>query len=327
MKDNFLERMQNRLVASGQKGRNDLEMHDARVIETGNAVRVLATYSELYGPPSVHDIQAWVANRMGAFASQVTARLDTVQAYPEKNFITFVIEQRRLRQPLSATALMVKAGPDTFLDNDNQLWEVVKADEGPNYIVRKETTSIEEMLKVRREALRGGASARKHVTLASVDSIPSAGGGYASMDLGDVVDFYHNGQLHRGKVQSAGAAGIRVSSLTSGDTFTVDPAAITSVVEKSPAATKEQDDIMRRYWSHVYPGNPAMTEIISPSSSKPVQDNRPPPGGEPLQNIEVVASARGVSASVRPTERVPGKPSPSARVEKRVSGIAPAKRN
>lgn len=300
MNDNFRARMQQKLSASGDKCRSDLELHDAQSIETGSAVRVLATYSELYGPPSVHDIQSWVTDRMGAFGSQVNARVDTVQAYPEQNFITFVIEQRRLRQPLSATATMVSAGVDQFLDTDNALWEVVKADEGPSYITRKESTSIEEMLETRHSALRGGASARKTVTLAAMDSIPSAGGGYASMDLGDVVDFYHNGQIQRGKVQSAGSAGIKVSSLTSGDTYTVDPAAITNIVEKSAGAAKTQDDIMRRYYSTQYPGNPEMTEIISPLSTLPVKDDRPRQDDEPLKPISVVARAGRVSGSAAP---------------------------
>lgn len=299
MSNNFLDRMKTKLAASGEKGRMDLELHDAKTIEAGNAVRVLATYSELYGPPSTWDIQDWLKAKMGAFGDRVSARPETIAAYPEKNFVTFIVDQRKLRQPMAATATMTKAGPDTFLDNDNQLWEVVKGEEGPSYIVRREGTSIEEMLQVRHDALRGAVSARQHVTLAATDTIPSAGGGFASMDVNDVVDFYHGGQIHRGKVKSAGANGIRVSTLNSGDTYTVDPAAITSVVEKSPAAAKQQDDVMRRYFQHVYPGNPSMTETISPLATKSPTDNRPPPGGDPIKPIEVAASAR-VSGSVRP---------------------------
>jgi hypothetical protein len=300
MSGNFLDRMKAKLEASGKTGRRDLEMHDARVVESGTAVRVLATYAEFYGPPSVHDINEWVKDRMGDFSTRVTPRLDTIQAYPERNFITFLLEQKRLRQPLSATELMVKAGPDTYLDNENQLWEVVQADEGQKYIVRRESTSIEEMLEVRKDTLRGGKSARKHMTFASVDSIPAAGGGFSSMDVGDVVDFYHNGQIHRGKVQSAGAAGVKVASLKTSDVYTVDPAAITAVIEKSAGADKQRDDIMRRYYSHVYTGNPEMTSIVSPGSNAPITDKRPPPGGEPVQPISVAASSRRVSGSARP---------------------------
>lgn len=302
MNDNFRERMQAKLKASGEKGRSDLELHDARVIEAGNAVRVLATYSDLYGPPSVWDIQSWLKDKMGGFGDRVSARPETISAYPEKNFITFIVDQKRLRQPLAATATMTKAGVDQFLDNDSQLWQVVKAEDGPSYIVRKEGTSIEEMIQTRHEALRGATSARKHVSLAAADTIPSAGGGFAAVDIGDVVDFYHDGQISRGKIQSAGSAGVKVSQLSGGGTFTIDPAAITSVVEKSPASAKERDDIMRRYHSLIYVGNPAMTEIISPTSTMPIKDKRLPPGkDEPIKPIEVVASARGVvSGAARP---------------------------
>jgi hypothetical protein len=303
MKDNFRERMQSKLKASGHSGRTDLELHDVKVIESGTAATVLATYSDLRGgPPSVWDIQSWLTDRMGAFASHVQARLDTVRAYPESSFITFVVEQKRLRQPMSAAKGMTKAGIDQFLDEGGQLWEVVQADEGPNYILRKEGTSIEEMLDVRKASLRGSTFGRKTVTLAAVDSIPSAGGGFAAVDIGDTVDFYHNGAIHRGKVGSAGAAGVKVTTVAGGGTYTIDPAAITSVVEKSAGSVKEDDDITRRYFSNVYPGNPEMTAIISPTSTAPITDNRPPPGEEPLKGIETVASARTgrVSGSVRP---------------------------
>lgn len=301
MKDSFVQRVNEKLKARGATGRQDLEMHDARVIEAGAAAKVLATYSALYGPPSVWDVQGWLKERMGAFGEQVQARADTVACYPEGNFITFVVEQVRARQPLQATTGMVRAGVDQFLDQENRLWEIVKAEQGPSYIVRRETMPIERMLDVRRQVLRGGASARRHVTLAAVDSIPSAGGGFATVGLGDVVGFYHGGQVYQGTVKSAGASGVRIS--TGSDTFTVDPGAILNIIEKSPAAKKEQDDVMRRYWSLVYPGNPTMTETLSPLSTKSTKDPRPPPGGEPLQPIQVAASAGGAA---RPTRRAPG---------------------
>jgi len=300
MKDNFRERMQAKLKAKGDVARSDLELHDVKVIESGTAARVLATYSTLFGVPSIWDVQSWLTSRMGAFGGNVQARADTTSVYPDGHFLTFVVEQKRLRQPLSASTTMLKAGMGQFLDAGNQLWEVVSAEDGPDYIVRKESTSIEEMLSVRRDALRGGASGRKHVTLASAAAIPVVSGGFASVDLGDVVDFYHNGQIHRGKVSTSGAAGVKITSLGGGGTFTVDPAAITYVVEKSPAAMKETDDVMRRYHALVYPGNPKMTEIISPSSTLPVTDNRPPPGEEPIKPISTVTGSARVSGSARP---------------------------
>lgn len=303
----FLKRMNDRLSARGMSGRQDLEMHDAKSVEQGRAVRVLATYSPVYGPPSIHDVQHWLRQRMGEFADKVQARTETVSAFPEKNFVTFIVESKVLRQPMTATTGMVKAGVDQFIDGEQNLWEVVKAEQGPSYIVKRDGTPVEKMLEFRRQALRGGASSRKHVTLAAVDSIPSAGGGFASADVGDTVDFYANGNIQRGKVTSVTANGVKVS--TAGDSFTIDPAAITSVVEKGPGAHKEQDDLMRRYFSLVYPGNPKMTEIISPSSSKPIKDPRPL-DVEPLEktlsgSFSASVKPAKVEITPRPTMRTP----------------------
>lgn len=309
----FLKRMNSKLAERGLGGRQDLEMHDAKSVEQGRAVRVLATYSPVYGPPSAWDVQQWLKQRMGEFGEKVQARNETLVAFPEKNFVTFIVESKVLRQPMSATSGMLKAGVDQYIDtNDQSLWEVVKAEQGPSYIVKRDGAAVEQMLEARRQALRGGASGRKHVTLAAMDSMPVAGGGFASVDIGDTVDFYANGNINRGKVTSVTSAGVKVS--TANDTFTIDPAAITAVIEKSPAAGKEQDDIMRRYFSLIYPGNPKMVEIISPTSSKPVKDPRP----LDVEPIEKAVSA-GFSASVkvakpeasaaaaRPTMRAPSR--------------------
>jgi len=140
-------------------------------------------------------------------------------------------------------------------------------------------------------------------------SIPTTGGGYAAVDIGDIVDFYNASMIYRGQVESAGTTGVKIKVLNKGDVFTVDPQAITNVVEKSAASEKEQDDAIRRYFSLIYPGNPKMTEIISPNSSKPVRDPRPLKV-EPIEvaastavGASVSASAVNVGSPARPTKR------------------------
>jgi hypothetical protein len=299
MKENFLARL-GTAIKGNASGRMDLEMHDLKSVEAGRAVRVLATYAPLMGPPSIHDVQNWLSAKLGEFGTKVQARADTVSAFPEQNFLTFIVEHKAVRQPLLATSTMIKAGVDQFLDEDNTLWEVVKAEQGPSYLVRKDGIPVEKMLELRKPALRGGMSARKTVTLAAMDSIPSAGGGYASVDLGDLVDFYHDGLIARGRIATVNATGVHIK--TSNGTYTVVAEAITNVVEKGPTAAKQQDDAMRRFYSHQYPGNPEMTKIISPTSSLPIKDAQD-------FNIEplVRSASTKIGASLHPTERVLGK--------------------
>lgn len=284
--DNFLKRVNSKMEARGHSGRQDLELHDAKAMDK-DAVRVLATYSNVYGPPSVFDIQNWLKQRLGEFADKVSAKAETISVYPEKNFVTFIVESKKIRQPLTASAGMIKAGVDQYLDGEQNLWEVVKADQGPSYIVKHEGTPVERMLDMRRQALRGGASGRKHVTLAAVDSSPSMAGGFATADVGDTVDFYAAGMIHRGKVSSAGSAGVKIS--TGSDTFTVDPQAITYIVEKGPGAAKEQDERVASYYSRLYPGNPEMVNIIAPTSGFKK---------DPNLKVDPIEKASGFSASV-----------------------------
>lgn len=294
--DNFLKRMNSKLEARGLSGRQDLEMHDTKAVDK-DAVRVLATYSSVYGPPNSFDVQNWLRQRLGEFADKVSARMDTLAVYPDQSFVTFILESKKVRQPMSASSTMLKAGVDQFLDGDQNLWEVVKAEQGPSYIVKHESMPVDKMLEVRKSALRGGTSGRKHVTLASTGGSPVSAGGYATTDVGDTVDFYAAGNIQRGTVKSVGTAGVKIS--TGSDTFTVDIQSITCIVEKGAGAAKEQDERVASYYSLIYPGNPKMVDIISPSVGHK-KDTRP------LQ-VEPIEKAAGFSASVSASFK-PAKP-------------------
>ena len=314
MNDTFNERVAARLKERGIGSRQDLEMHDARVLESGRAVRVLAVYSPVFGPPTAHDVQKWVESRMQEYGGQVSARADTIALYPERNFLTFILETKTVRAPISASTGMIKAGVDQYLDNANTLWEVVKAEKGPSFLVRKDGVSIERMLEIRKQALRGNTSSRKNVMLANLDSMPAVGGGYATAEVGDVVDFYSGSTIYRGKIVSVGKTGVKIKPLSGGkDAYTVDPQAIMAIIDKSEASSKQLDDTIRRYYSNIYPGNPKMVEEISPLSSRPVSF----PRGKitPLSG-SAAPPTPSVETAIRPTERVLGK-LPGARAAKR----------
>lgn len=294
----FGDRYRAKLAASGV-GRDDLSLQDAKTIEDGRAVRILATYSDQFGPPSRYDIQHWISRRMGDFASLVSARVETFAVYPERAFLTFVLETKQQRLPLSAAYQMVKASVDQYLDAESHVWSVVKTDGGTSFLVKNSEEPIEAMMAARKAALRAGSNNRKAVLLASIEELPVISGGYAAVGLDDLVDFYHGGMEHRGRVKSATATGVKID--VAGDVFTVDPQAIIHVVEKSAASEQEDANINRRYWSLVYPGNPKMVEVISPEATVPVPKDCRPLKVEPIQ--AVTGSAKVGAA--RPTRRVP----------------------
>jgi hypothetical protein len=277
MSDSFTDKLRAKAQERGYgTQRMDFELHDMKVVEAGKAARLLATYSDMFGPPSVLDVQNWLKAKMGDLAPCVMARKDTITVYPTKSYVTFIVEHVPQRQPVSAKANMLQAGMDQFIDGEGNLWEIKSTDAGQSFLVRNDGVTVEKMLDLRKSALKGMTSmTRKAVRLASVDTLPVVSGGFADAEVGDIVDFYHNSLIHRGKLLSVTANGVKISSLTTKDTYTVAPEAIINVVEKSPAATKEQDDVMRKYFSLVYPANPEMVEKISPSSNKPIKDSRP----------------------------------------------------
>jgi hypothetical protein len=296
MENSFMSKYKAALSASNTAGRMDFELHDIRAVDSGRAVRVLATYAPALGAPNAFDIQHWFSTKLGDYASKIQARAETIAVYPDGHFVTMIVESKSTRQAFSASAKMVKAGVNQYIDDSSTVWEVVKGEKGPQFLVKKENATIEQMLAVRSAALRGGASTgnRRQVTLAAVDALPQPGGGFATAGIGDLVEFYHDGLIHRGRIASANSTGLSVK--TSRDTYTIDPHAVTQVIERSPAQEKEDDTITRRYFSLVYPGNPEMTKIISPLATGPVTDPRP---------LQVEPISAKVGASFRFTVRAP----------------------
>jgi hypothetical protein len=289
---NFQSRVQQKR-ADSPAGRTDLVVHNTHLIESENAMRVLATYTPMLGAPNIAEVQNWFCERMGPLADAVSARLDTLAVYPDNSFITFLVEPKHTRQPLSAAATMTKAGPDTFLDASNTCWEQVEAN-GKKFLLRKEAMTVEQAVTARKNQLRGGwvghggvNTTRKTILLAEVETLPSPlPGGSARVGVGDVVDFFSNTDIVRGVIKSFGATGVRIQLLSSSEVRTVDPQAITCVVEKGAATVASDDDRTRSYFRYLYPGNPEMVKKISPNSSLSVEDNRP------LEVTPISASAK-----------------------------------
>ena len=307
MSNNFHDRVQAKR-ADSPVGRTDLVVHHTHVIDDGNAMRILATYTPMLGAPNLAEVDNWFSHRMGPLADKVSARLSTLAVYPDRSFLTFLVEAKRTTQPLSAAAHMVKAGPDTYLDQSNALWETMEATTG-KFLIRKEATTVEQAIGARKNQLRGGwtghgggQTPRKTILLAEVETLPSPlPGGAAAVQVSDVVDFFSNNEIVRGVVKSFTAVGVKIQLLSSSEVRTVDPQAITCVVEKGAASVVAGDDRTRSYFRYLYPGNPEMTKIISPNSSMSVDDKRA------LEVTPISGSYKGPKVVLTPGGRVSSK--------------------
>lgn len=268
---------------SAGNGRTDLVVHHTHVVDNGNAMRVLATYTPMLGSPNLAEIENWFATRMGPLSGKVQANLRTLAVYPDRSFLTFLVEARRERQGIEASASMIKAGPDTFLDqSSNTLWETQTKQDGSKFLLRKESASVEELVSARKNQLRGGwagsgvggGGPRKSILLADVQTLPFLPGGNAAVQVSDVVDFLSNNEQVRGTVKSFNADGVKIALLNGGEVRTCDPHAIITIVEKGAQSVKANDERTRSYFRLQYPGNPEMTKIISPNASGPLTDPR-----------------------------------------------------
>jgi hypothetical protein len=297
MTDHMFDRVQARLKERGLTSRYDLALTDVRMLDKLSA-SFLMTFDTAKGPPSNNEIAKWMDEKFPTTDNRqrVSARLDTVRLYPSHSAVTFIAERVAERRPVSAANNMLRAAiPNQYVDpqEQNTIWEVVQAADGLSFLVRKDGTSIDELVRMRQDALKGVACGRRSVVFAAIDSIPSAGGGFARTEIGDVVDFYDRGLIHRGRVTSVGASEVLIN--VDGSKFRVDPTAITTIREKAPKSESKEDDALRRYYANVYPGNPEMTKTVTPLSRQSVK---------PMSSIDVEPISVAASASPAPSDDV-----------------------
>lgn len=278
MAESFKDQMRAKMAATGAPNRRtDIHVHDIRGVDEGRAVRVLAVYSDIIGAPSIPVLSAWFSEAMQN--PDVSIRADTVQVVPEARIVTFVVEQRPERKPLSASADMTAAGIDQFLDQGGNIWEVRRNEFSEPYLLRHQPTPVEQIVSARRAVLTRAIGRNKTVMLASMSTVPVLGGGQSSLDRGDTVTFYHDGRIHTGVFQDLDRGQAVLKPVGSSRNVSVDPLAILSIVSRGVAHQQEAADLQRSYFQNVWPGNPDMVKQFTPASRKPVKVL---PGVEPV---------------------------------------------
>lgn len=289
--------------AVGLDHRTDLTVTDVSPMERGRSVRVLAEYAPVYGVPSTGDLKKWFSAAMGEHGRAVAIRQESIRAMPENSLLTFVVENHTERQPFSAASSMIQASPGNYLDQDNNLWEVVKSATGPSYLVRKPAMTAAEMMECRQKALQA-RPASGTITLAAMEEMPYAPGGNAVAGVGDIVQVLSNGVVKNATITTVNDNGIKIK-VEGGESELIQRGQILSVVEKSAASQTAQDNLVGEYFIREFAANPEMVKIIAPHMSR-----TPTP---PKQMKDLVSGS-----AANPTVRAAGS-QPQARAHSGVS--------
>lgn len=220
--------------------RQDLNFTDYKVVDKrAGTARLLINFSNLRGDPTSEDVERFV---WATFGQKLMPKMNTARIYDKQHAVEVLVERTRETAPLDEVKKrkMAAVVPGKSYSEKGQIWEVRTAEDGTKFLVRKIEDDLEEILAERSKWVNRAAGVARFATLKT--------GGYATVQVGDVVEFYSGTKLLQGKVNSIGKDN-KVSITAGGTTFQIQKEAISRVVQHSEAYLNERKRMQKDFYT------------------------------------------------------------------------------
>lgn len=220
--------------------RQDLNFVDHQIVDKkAGTARLLVSFSPLRGEPTSEVVEQFV---WATFDGKLLPRMNTARIYDKQHVVEVLVE--RMRETASFDEVkkrkMAAVVPGKSYSEKGQIWEVRAAEDGTKYLVRKVADDLDEILAERKRYTNRAASTARFATLKT--------GGYATVQVGDTVEFYTGTKLLQGKVNSIGKDN-KVSITAGGTTFEIQRQAISRVVQHSEAYLNERKRMQKDFYT------------------------------------------------------------------------------
>ena len=230
-------------------GRIDLELADYRAVGS-NDYEVLVEYARDSGTPSSSQLNEWVT---ASFNGGLRLNLATVRDYPEMSVVRAHVQENQIPMPASRSASMMKLGGGRFLDQQKNQWDIRKAPNGEDVLVRSSDVRVEDILEERISRQRSGRYAR--VELAQVRTA-----GVANLEVGDTVLYGEpaGGQLQKtGVLSKVGSSDVSIK----GREGPLPRSYVIDIVDKNASSKSSQKTFLVDFFAeYLFAGDKAMAK-------------------------------------------------------------------
>lgn len=230
-------------------GRVDLELADYRRVGPHD-FEVLVEYSRDRGAPATSQLTEWVT---AATNGALRLNLATVRNHPELSSVRAHVHENQIPMPISRAAGMLKVGGGRLLDEHKNKWEIKKAPNGEDILVRASDVRIEDILEERINRQREGRYAR-----VNLDQVRTAG--TSNLEVGDTVLYGEpdGGQLQKtGVLDKVGTNDVKVR----GREGQLPRSYVIDIVDKNAGAKKAQQQYLVDFFAEfLFAGDKAMAK-------------------------------------------------------------------
>jgi len=222
--------------------RHDLVLTDHLAADKATA-KVLIRYDSKFGDPTAEQVQRYVNTiSKGVFVPQ----MESAKIHKDPGCVSVIVSMHRFTRELKHKEGMMKISGSCFIDTEtDSTWEIAESEtKGVKFLQRVNEENIDHILAERRKRIGVLPNAGKFCFANVVNA------GVLSVSKGDYVQFYQN-QLRKGEVTKTGQTEVSITA-DDGEIFVVSPTSITSIIRKSDASQKEQDQKNLDFYSKIY---------------------------------------------------------------------------
>jgi hypothetical protein len=234
--------------------RSDLHIGDFQRIDESNA-KLQINYDPSLGEALSPDVTAFV---LRTFEGALVPQMETAEQHGDAACVTLVVSKHMTKRPIEDIEKLTPIVADVmYIDQKlNDTWRVESLEDGTKYLMRQDEEDITAIVEERRRRMSAGIAQASYV-----NKLTASGG---NIGVGDIIEFYAEGQTHKGMVVSV--PGDRVKVRTQAGVSDISSEAVLRLLEKSKITQSATDEELRQYFRDAYGFEDYAEDLVEPKS-------------------------------------------------------------
>ena len=232
--------------------RSDLHIGDWQRVDKDTA-KLQINYDSSLGEALSPDVTAFV---LRTFEGQLVPQMETAEQHGAASCVTLIVSKHMNKRPIEDAEKLTPIVADVmYIDQQLQdTWKVESLEDGTKFLLRQDEEDITSIVEERHRRMSAGIAQASYV-----NKLTASGG---NIGVGDIIEFYDEGQTHKGMVVSI--PGDRVKVRTQAGTTDISAEAVLRLLEKSKVSQSATDTELQQYFRDAYGFEDYADDLVKP---------------------------------------------------------------
>lgn len=230
--------------------RSDLHIGDWQRVDKDTA-KLQINCDPSLGEALSPDVTAFV---LRTFEGALIPQMETAEQHGD--CVTLIVSKHMTKRPIDDVQKLTPIVADVmYIDQQlGDTWKVESLEDGTKYLLRQDDDDITAIVEERHRRMSAGIAQASYV-----NKLTASGG---NIGVGDIIEFYADGQTHKGMVVSI--PGERVKVRTQAGTSDISAEAVLRLLEKSKVSQSATDEQLRQYFRDAYGFEDYADDLVEP---------------------------------------------------------------